>query len=524
VSDRRGTSKSGTTSGRGSVPRHYRAVWLSILCLVVLSFVPLGFGVVDSLPPTHLAAGLPSLSNLWMHFLAVQPWHLSRPQSATSRTTADQTVDRSWASVPVLQSGDGGAVWYGDRLKITIFESVGVALHDDATDSDQAVATVFPRMDLSADYAVDESGNVSMPRLGVFPVVGQTFADLQVALKTRFERTMGRTSDIQLAFVERQPIYVMGAVRGVGPYKHAPGMTVLQALAAAGGHDTAASDTSTAIENIRETQRLRQAEDHLSSLLLKRAMLIAQRDNSDTMQAPPEIAARLSQAAPEDGLNAMIAGAVAALESERKSYQLQLSLAQRQVDLARMEHAAQSLRADQLKELLGKKQAKLHEMEALAARGSVSQFKIIDMGVEVSDLLVHQEDLRIALTQAERGQVEAETALARLEADHVAEVEKSIAATQREISDLQRSIAAMRTVTQVLGGGLPGTVERSAAALDFKITRRLPSGLATIHADESTALLPGDVLEVVSSTRSGATSSGLAQNADHSQLPMEVTR
>src|SRR4029077_12367140 len=100
---------------------------------------------------------------------------------------------------------------------------------------------------------------------------------------------------------------VMGAVRGVGPYKHAPGMTVLQALATAGGHDTAASDTSTAIENIRETQRLRQAEDHLSSLLLKRAMLLAQRDNSDTMQAPPEIAARLSQAAPEDGLNAMIA-------------------------------------------------------------------------------------------------------------------------------------------------------------------------------------------------------------------------
>jgi len=86
-----------------------------------------------------------------------------------------------------------------DRLKITIFESVGVALHDGATASDQAVATVFPRMDLSAEYAVDESGNVTMPRLGVFPVVGQTFADLQFVRRSRFERTTGRTSDIQLA-------------------------------------------------------------------------------------------------------------------------------------------------------------------------------------------------------------------------------------------------------------------------------------------------------------------------------------
>jgi polysaccharide biosynthesis/export protein ExoF len=350
------------------------------------------------------------------------------------------------------------------------------------------------------------------PRLGAFPATGQTVAALQSALAASFERTIGRTSDVQVAIVERQPIYVLGAVRSTGPFKHVPNMTVLQALADAGGPDTATADTSRTIENIRETAHLHQNENQLDSLLLKHAVLRAQRDNSDTMQAPAEIRSRLFQGAPGDGLAALVAGAAATLGVERKRFEQQLSLAERQVDLAQLEREAQTLRANQLKDLLARKQTKLHEMEAVAARGSVSQFKIIDMGVEVSELLVRQEDLRVALAQAERRLVEAEAALAKVETDHSMEVEQALAATQREIDDCRRSIASMRAVTQVLRDALPKVAAESDETQGFRITRRVPMGLTVFQADETTSLLPGDVLQVSSANRTDTAISGLTRN------------
>ena len=39
--------------------------------------------------------------------------------------------------------------------------------------------------------------------------------------------------------LERQPVYVLGPVKNPGAYKYAPGMTVLHAVALAGGLDRA---------------------------------------------------------------------------------------------------------------------------------------------------------------------------------------------------------------------------------------------------------------------------------------------
>ncbi len=203
-------------------------------------------------------------------------------------------------SIAIPRGGERGVISYGDRLKITFFESLGVTLDDSGGNSDHVVATVFPRMDLSAEYAVDESGSVNIPKLGQFATTGQTITALQSDLAAAFERAIGRTSDVHVAIVERQPIYVLGTVRNAGTFKHAPGMTVLQALADAGGIDLGIADTSRAIESIRETERLRQAEDRLDRLLVKQARLIAQRDNSDDIAVPASIKSRLSQATSHD--------------------------------------------------------------------------------------------------------------------------------------------------------------------------------------------------------------------------------
>ena len=50
---------------------------------------------------------------------------------------------------------------------------------------------------------------------------------------------------------------------------------------------------------------------------------------------------------------------------------------------------------------MARKREKLREVEAIASRGSVSQFKVLDMGAEISELDAKQEDLRVAVAQAQ---------------------------------------------------------------------------------------------------------------------------
>ncbi|HET7880243.1 MAG TPA: polysaccharide biosynthesis/export family protein [Acetobacteraceae bacterium] len=469
--------------------RASRLLRASVVCLLTLSLVPLGFGIASGLPSGYLNRVAQALSEKWERLIYSLPWNTARPQQAENVAAGV----RSWVSVPVAQGGDHGVAWYGDRLKITFLESLSLALDGAKTGTDQVVDTIFPRMDLSAEYLVDEDGNISVPRLGTFPAVGQPIAALQSALAAAFQRALGRSSDVAATVVERQPIYILGMVRNAGSFRYTPGMTVLQALANAGGANDATVDTSRAIENIRETERLHRAEEQLNHLLLNQAVLIAERSGSDGIVVPPDIQSRLAQAGSHGGIDLMLAGATARLGIERKSYQERHSLAERQVGIARYEREAQNLRGEQLQDLLAKKQAKLHEMEHIAARGSVSQFKITDMSADVADLTARQQDLRAALAQAERGLVEAEAALTKLDTEHSVELEKAITAGQQEIDDCRRSIASMQAVTRILSGG---STDGVSGPLGFKVTRRVPDGMTVMDADETTWLMPGDVLQV----------------------------
>ncbi len=511
------TSKSigGHAGGRGvSVGNRNgsQALRVSLVSLLLVASVPVGFVVLTDLPKAPVAGTLQIFSDTWTRVRAGVPWRSEpRPLAAADATNGPMTAAPRTPLV-VSRSAERGVISVGDRLKITFFESLGVTLDESGTTSDHVVAAVFPRMDLSAEYAVDESGRVNIPKLGEFATAGQTITALQSDLATAFQRAIGRTSDVHVAIAERQPIYVLGTVRNPGSYKYTPGMIVLQVLAAAGGTDLAMGDTSKAIESIRETERLRQAEDRQNRLFVKQARLIAQRDDSDSIIVPASIKSALSQTAPHERLDALLAGAATPLSVERKKYQQQLSLAERQVSIARVEIEAQSMRAGQLNELLARKDDRLHGLEAIAAHGSVSQYKLTDMKVDISELVARQEDLRVAMAQAERRLVEAEMARSKTELDYTLGIEKDLASTQQDIDDCAREIASMQAVTQVLRDGLPQFAVNSASPPGLTITRRVAEGLIVTFVTETTSLLPGDVVQVGAANRSDAHISGIAQN------------
>jgi polysaccharide export outer membrane protein len=82
-------------------------------------------------------------------------------------------------------------------------------------------------------HIVDLSGNVTVPSIGVVAVRGRSLPEVEAAISSRLPG--GNARDVSVEVDRHRPIFAMGAVNATGRYDFVPGMTVQQAISAAGG-------------------------------------------------------------------------------------------------------------------------------------------------------------------------------------------------------------------------------------------------------------------------------------------------
>lgn len=490
-SDGRGPARAPRRSATGVV-----AVSVGTVTLGALALGALGIGAMYA-SPVRTAAALERLSTAWTRFLpAAQPG--DEPRRGVAAGAPHSGAEP--APIAAASPPGGGTLAYGDRLKVTFFESVAVSLGDAAQGAGEgpggaAPVTIFPRMDLSGDYVVDEAGGLDIPRFGRRAAAGRGIGALEAELAGAFQRAFGRPADVHVAVLDRRPVYVLGGPRGGATIKHAPGLIVLQALAEAGGHRRDVPDTSRAIEAIRETQRLGEAQDRLARALVRQARLTALRDGLPAVALSPAAAALLAEMPPQD-TDAMVREADLALALERRAHDERLALADRQVLIAERELAAQNLRVAHARVLAQSKAQRLRDLEGIAARGSVSQFKLADAGVELAEAAAKQEDLGAAVAQAQSRLAEAEIARAKIVQARTSQITLDLEAVAREVGDLRRAVAAMRAVVAVLGEGQDAPPGATSRPPELHIVRRGPGGTFLVPASDTTPLMPGDVLQI----------------------------
>lgn len=97
---------------------------------------------------------------------------------------------------------------------------------------------VFGENNLSGDFALDSAGNLALPLVGIVAASGTT----SKILGQRIEQLLKKDNYLQdpKVSVEIQtfrPFYVLGEVRQPGEFPYVNGMTVLSAVAKAGGYD-----------------------------------------------------------------------------------------------------------------------------------------------------------------------------------------------------------------------------------------------------------------------------------------------
>lgn len=90
--------------------------------------------------------------------------------------------------------------------------------------------------ELSTDYGVSSGGTLAMPLLGQVPANGKTPDQLAAAIRTALiSRGLFRDPSVAVEVIAYRPVFVLGEVQHPGQFAYLPGMTVLTAVAVAGG-------------------------------------------------------------------------------------------------------------------------------------------------------------------------------------------------------------------------------------------------------------------------------------------------
>jgi len=101
---------------------------------------------------------------------------------------------------------------------------------------DQVRIIVFGEENLTGEFRVNDSGNIALPLVGAVHAAGLSSSGLEAAVGDVLRRDkLVRNPSVAVEVIAYRPIYVLGEVNKPGQYAYQPGMTVVTAVAVAGG-------------------------------------------------------------------------------------------------------------------------------------------------------------------------------------------------------------------------------------------------------------------------------------------------
>jgi len=100
---------------------------------------------------------------------------------------------------------------------------------------DKVRVSVFEQGDLTNTYLVDKAGYIAFPLVGSVPARGRTVKQVEADIARRLAKDYLRDPDVSAEIDRYRPFYIMGEVGAPGQYTYVAGMTVQNAIAAAGG-------------------------------------------------------------------------------------------------------------------------------------------------------------------------------------------------------------------------------------------------------------------------------------------------
>ena len=471
--------------------RRWRFFWVPTLvaatALVVASISATLSGEREALPPPPLPDRHPELRQ--QQARAVDAARPSKPADAPVKPAT---------TVPSYVFGPG------DRLKVAFYE----------------------RSDLSGEFRVRADGRISLPVIGTILVEGKDATELETDIAAAFFAATKRSAYVNVEVVERRPFYVVGFVNKPGAYPYVPGMTVVHALAIAGGVYRTTATANSNIDLSREIWRRKQALDALRRAVARLARLEAERDGLEAGRTPD----RLVRLAGQEHAEVLMASERRIHDSNRRVLKQRMEGLVRVEKLAEEEIKAQRMRLESMREQEKLRKSELQDTEKLANRGLTRRDLLYSRKYGISALKGEASQVIAEIARAERTLAQAKRDQSMLGVETRKAAQAEITAAEKEIESFEHAVKASEDAMQLIGGAVPADAaspHRASAAVTYEIMRRQGNGYRTATASASSELHPGDVLRVAKALPKGkppvGTTAGIARSTgQHASEPVEA--
>jgi protein involved in polysaccharide export with SLBB domain len=107
---------------------------------------------------------------------------------------------------------------------------------------DQLRVTVFGEKELSGKYDVNGQGAVALPLIGQVQVAGKTIPQAETLIEEKYGTNYLVNPRVSVEVLNYRPFFILGEVNHPGSYPYISDMTVLNAVALAGGFTARADE------------------------------------------------------------------------------------------------------------------------------------------------------------------------------------------------------------------------------------------------------------------------------------------
>jgi polysaccharide export outer membrane protein/exopolysaccharide production protein ExoF len=360
-------------------------------------------------------------------------------------------------------------------------------------DGDLVKVTVYGRTDLSGSFRVQADQTLPLPLLGSFKAENKSAAALERLLSLGYQQRLGTPLAVTVEVEERRPFYALGIVNQPGPYPHREGMSVLHALAIAGGlRKTADADSRLLVDVYRESGQYGSFLQTLKSALAEQARYLALRDAQEKVTAPT----RLSALAGPEETTRLISLQQQILDAYRSDQQRQLTLYTEQESTAREELAAYQAQLAAIDEQNKLVVEELQRVQRLRDTGLGLESKVFEMKRDLSALTGNKRAAIAAVVRARQSIATAQSSLTSLKALEATYTNDNLARLETEIGLASARLQASQNLINALGDISTTPEAYAEQGPMFQITRSVSGNQTTIAASAETPILPGDILQV----------------------------
>lgn len=142
---------------------------------------------------------------------------------------------------------------------------------------DRVKVTVFGHDDLSGEFEIDGTGRISLPLIQQVAAIGVTAAELETTITDALKPDYLKNPRVSVEVLNYRPFYILGEVKLPGSYPYVNGMTVINAVALAGGYTYRARENKVAIIRATDAERAEQPANHDTAVLPGDVVMVPER-------------------------------------------------------------------------------------------------------------------------------------------------------------------------------------------------------------------------------------------------------